>query len=53
MTYSLLGTSILFFLIGIFMFFKKKALIGWFFIILGLTGILLWIAVVAVFPDKL
>ena len=53
MTYSLLGTSVLFLIIGIFMFFKKKPLIGWFFIVLGLTGLLLWITVVAVFPDKL
>jgi len=43
----------LFALFGLFNFYKKKPVIGWLFVIIGIFGIALAIAVTIIFPDKL
>ncbi len=53
MILTLFIISALLFLFGIYSFWRKKAIIGFFAVLVGLLGVLLGIAVVYFYPDKL
>ena len=50
---SLFIISAMFFLVGLFNFFKKKPALGWLFIAIGVVGLSLAFIVVSLYPDKL
>jgi hypothetical protein len=49
---SLFIISGLFFLVGLFNFFKKKPTLGWLFVAIGIVGLSLAFIVVSLYPDK-
>ncbi|MCF6172115.1 MAG: hypothetical protein L3J66_14180 [Bacteroidales bacterium] len=53
MILALFIISALFFLFGLYSFWKKKAIIGLFAVLVGLLGVILGVAVVYFYPDKL
>jgi len=53
MILSLFIESGLFFLLGLFFFWKKKPLIGWLFVLIGFLGLVLAASVVYIYPDKI
>lgn len=40
-------------LIGAFNFLKKKPLLGWLFLLAGLTGLAIALIVISIYPDKI
>lgn len=40
-------------LIGTFNFLKKKPLLGWLFLLAGLTGLAIAFIVISIYPDKI
>jgi hypothetical protein len=50
MILQLLIFSALFFILGIIMFLKKKKVLGYFFVLMGILGILLGVIVVKLYP---
>jgi len=44
------GLSLLF---GVFNFFKKKPTIGWLFLLVGIVGTAIALAVVSLYPEKI
>jgi hypothetical protein len=53
MIISLYIVSGLFALFGLFSFFKKKPVIGWLFLLIGIFGTALALIVTILFPEKL
>jgi hypothetical protein len=53
MILSLFIISSLLSLIGLFNFIKKKPLLGWLFMLAGLTGIAIAFIVISIYPDKI
>ncbi|HEY9115758.1 MAG TPA: hypothetical protein VIN10_13750 [Bacteroidales bacterium] len=53
MILSLYIVSGLFALFGLFNFYKKKPVIGWLFVLIGIFGIALAVIVTTLFPDKM
>lgn len=53
MILSLFIESGLLFLLGVFFFWKKKPLIGWLFVLVGVLGLIIAVSVVYLYPEKL
>ena len=53
MIYSLFFWSVFFILLGLYFFWKKKPLLGWLFLLVGLMALTVGFAVVTFFPEKL
>jgi len=53
MILSLFIVSSLLSFIGLFLFIKKKAALGWLFLLAGLTGIAIALIVISIYPDKI
>ena len=53
MILSLFIESVLFILLGLFFFWKKKPVIGSLFVLIGIGGIAVGLVVVSFFPDKI
>jgi hypothetical protein len=53
MILSLFIESGLFFLLGLFFFFKKKPVIGWLFVLVGILGLMVAVAVISIYPEKI
>ena len=53
MILSLFIESVLFILLGLFFFWKKKPILGVLFVMIGIGGIAVGLIVVSLFPEKL
>lgn len=53
MILTLFIVSLFFILLGVFNFIKKKPVLGWFFLLLGIMGFALGVVVVWLYPNTI
>ncbi|NOX85176.1 MAG: hypothetical protein GXO86_04290 [Chlorobi bacterium] len=53
MIFSLFIISLFFTLFGVYSFLKRKPVLGWFFLVLGIFGFMIGGVVISLYPDTL